>query len=136
MCIMEKSAKKWDFAQNIWKNLVIQSKHNFFGESGKGGEDLELLFLQRCNVLAGSKVGDKYLTCLMSCLMQGSNLSMEESKYVVIELLKAFHRLWGSTKYKFEKVNINPKQKYSIHFDFFGIKKEKKSSVMGHMLTL
>ena len=36
-CIMEKSGKKWDFAQNIWKNLVIQSKHNFFGESGKGG---------------------------------------------------------------------------------------------------
>ena len=73
---------------------------------------------------------------LMSCLLQGSNLWMEESKYVVIELFKALHRLWGSTKYKFEKVNINPKQKYSIHFDFFGIKKEKKSSVMGHILTL
>ena len=68
--------------------------------------------------------------------MQGSNLWMEESKYVVIELFKALHRLWGSTKYKFEKVNINPKQKYSIHFDFFGIKKEKKSSVTGHILTL
>ena len=34
---MENSEKKWDFAQNISKNLVIQSKHNFFGESGKGG---------------------------------------------------------------------------------------------------
>ena len=72
----------------------------------------------------------------MSCLLQGSNLWMEESKYVVIELFKALHRLWGSTKYKFEKVNINPKQKYSIHFDFFGIKKERKSSAMGHLLTL
>ena len=61
---------------------------------------------------------------------------MEESKYVVTELFKALHKLWGSTQYKFEKVNINPKQKYSIHFDFFGIKKEKKSSVMGHILTL
>ena len=59
---MENPRRNWDFAQHISKKAFIQYKHTYL--EGKIGGYPQLLFLQRCKALAGSKVGDKYLTFL------------------------------------------------------------------------
>ena len=117
--MMENSRRNWDFAQNIW-----------CGVGGRGGpwcQDLELLFLQRCKALSGSKVGDKYLTFLMQNTKYCKVVTFECRKVSVWQLKCAKHwtNYGAALSISLKKANINPKQKNSIHFDFFRIKKRK-----------
>ena len=61
--------------------------------------------LQTRNVLAGTKVGDKYLTCLMQNkkYCQEVTFAWRKVNVVVTEMSKALEKLLGNTQYKFEK---------------------------------
>ena len=50
------------------------------GGGGGGGGYVELLFFQRCKVLAESKVADKYLTLLMQNTKYCKEVTFESKK--------------------------------------------------------
>ena len=56
-----------EILHNIYGKMLLYkiNTYPFLGGGGEGGGYQELIFLQRCKVLAGSKVGDKYLTFLL-----------------------------------------------------------------------
>ena len=64
----------------------------------------DYLVLPSCKVLAGSKGGDKYLTCLMQNTKYCKEVTFEWRKVnvVVIEMSKALDKLWGNNQYNFE----------------------------------
>ena len=118
---------------NIFKKMLLYNitTPSFFGrgERGRGGgEYLELLFFQRFKAILGSKVGNTYLTFLMQNRKYYKEVTFEWRKGNRWQLrcLEHWTNYGGALSINFKNVNINPKQKNSIHFNFFEIKKREE----------
>ena len=118
---------------NIFGKMLLYNINapSFFGRGGWGrgwGEYLGLLFFQKLKAIAGSKVGNTYLTFLMQKRKYCKEITLEWRKVNRWQLKCAKH--WtnyrAALSINFKNININSKQKSSIHFNFFEIKNREE----------